>query len=58
MLFLMKQRNFYTLFGILLTQGMRELDFSFGDQLKIKPIARSRRLKSYDQEKVKIVKKY
>jgi hypothetical protein len=54
----MKQRNFSTLFGTLLTQGMRELDFSFGDQLKIKPIARSRRLKSYDQEKVKIVKKY
>jgi hypothetical protein len=34
MLFLMKQRNFSTLFGILLTQGMRELDFGLGDKLK------------------------
>jgi hypothetical protein len=32
----MKLRNFSTLFAILPTQDMRELDFSFGDKLKTK----------------------
>jgi len=35
-LFLMKLRDFSTLFAILLTQGYAGLDFSFGNKLKTK----------------------